>query len=154
MIKERKTKSQNVLHDCDHTQQHCYFADMAYETKCVWIACPYQQSSNAGLLPWCCQLMCMCMWLFFISFCVSCSDVLSWKRCVGRCACTYVIFIEVNEFGAPLGQWASSERPVSAQWVSSDTLAGRSLAQWSPKFINFYKISVRAHTSSDPALST
>ena len=44
--------------------QHCYFADMAYETKCVWIACPYQQSSNAGLLPWCRQLM--CMWCFFL----------------------------------------------------------------------------------------
>jgi hypothetical protein len=28
-------KSQNMLHDSDHTQQHCYFADMAYETKCV-----------------------------------------------------------------------------------------------------------------------
>jgi hypothetical protein len=74
--------SQTMLPDSDHTQQHCYFADMAYETKCVRIACPYQQSSNAGLLPWCCQLM--CMWLFLISFCVSCSYVLSWKRWVGR----------------------------------------------------------------------
>ena len=29
-------------HDSDHTQQHRYFADMPYETKCVGIACPYQ----------------------------------------------------------------------------------------------------------------
>jgi len=29
---------------CDHTQQHCYFADMAYETKHV-----YQQNSNAAV---------------------------------------------------------------------------------------------------------
>jgi hypothetical protein len=61
---------------------------MAYETKCVRIACPYQQSSNAGLLSWCCQLM--CMWLFFMSFCVSWSHVLDWKCWVGRCACTYI----------------------------------------------------------------
>ena len=27
--------SQTMLPDSDHTQQHCYFADMAYETKCV-----------------------------------------------------------------------------------------------------------------------
>ena len=33
---------------CDHTQQHCYFADMAYETKHV-----YQQNSNAAALLFC-----------------------------------------------------------------------------------------------------
>ena len=38
-----------LLQDSDHMQLCCYFADKVYETKCVWVACPYQQSSNTGL---------------------------------------------------------------------------------------------------------
>ena len=53
-------------------------------------------------------------------FCVSCSLVLSWKGWVRRCVCMYVMFIEVNEFGAPSGQWVSGECPVSAQRVSNE----------------------------------
>ena len=32
-----------MLHDSDHTQQHCYFADMAYETKVFELRAPMEQ---------------------------------------------------------------------------------------------------------------
>ena len=37
-----------MLHDSDHTQQHCYFADMAYETKVFELRAPISKVAMLG----------------------------------------------------------------------------------------------------------